>query len=270
MGLQNAGARNYLGTGQTQSGFAIGTILLAVVLIGAIVSAIAIASRGSSNDANLEKRRLDYLLARQQLTDLQMNFERFIATGANPADLIANIYDADGNPTPCSSQPNCIGNFPFPKAFLAEPSGATAGSVIRPVWHIQHFVRINTDPSGNTKTVVYSEDLTLEACVYINQQLNGGGADYIEFDPPVVGTSFTSFTGFNQGDPVQVAPATPQDRQRLIMTRLEFFGEGWINQGMLDARSWTAGCYRQGAFNGWSPYGQDIEDPIYRFVGILN
>ena len=161
MGLHNASARKYLGTGQTQRGFAIGTILLAVVLIGAIVSAIAIASRGSSNDANLEKRRLDYLLARQQLTDLQMNFERFMATGANPGSLIANIYDADGNPTPCSSQSNCIGSFPFPKTFLAPGS--------RPVWHVQHYVQVNS--AGNNKTLVYSEDLTIDACLYINQQI---------------------------------------------------------------------------------------------------
>lgn len=68
-------------SGKKQRGFAIGTILLAVILIAAIVSAIVVASRGSGGDAERERARLIAANLLQQTIDLRQTYQQFINEG---------------------------------------------------------------------------------------------------------------------------------------------------------------------------------------------
>ncbi len=98
-----------------RQGFAIGTILLAVVLIAAIVSAIAIASRGSSQDAELERARLTASILLSQATDLSLAASRMVSSGVARTELmlqtpLINSY-APGFPSlisRCTNEPACI------------------------------------------------------------------------------------------------------------------------------------------------------------------
>jgi len=83
----------------SQSGFAIGTILLAVVLIAAIVSAIAIASRGSSSQSNREGARVQASTILQQGINLKQGFDRMSGTGTLAANVVLSDSDtAAGGP----------------------------------------------------------------------------------------------------------------------------------------------------------------------------
>jgi type II secretory pathway pseudopilin PulG len=73
-----------------QSGFAIGTILLAVVLIAAIVSAIAIASRGSTQQGNREQARVNATTIMNQGINYQNAFNRIVANGTLPETIVAS------------------------------------------------------------------------------------------------------------------------------------------------------------------------------------
>jgi hypothetical protein len=80
-----------------RSGFAIGTILLAVVLIAALVSALAIASRGSSNTSGREKARIAAATTINTAYTLKQNIERLLAQGIDANSLF--MAEISGNPT---------------------------------------------------------------------------------------------------------------------------------------------------------------------------
>ncbi|MGE0252245.1 MAG: hypothetical protein AB7G80_06305 [Dongiaceae bacterium] len=82
----------------SQSGFAIGTILLAVVLIAAIVSAIAIASRGTQTQGNREQTRVNASTVISQGINLSNAFQRLIGTGATTDTISATSADAGTAP----------------------------------------------------------------------------------------------------------------------------------------------------------------------------
>jgi hypothetical protein len=87
-------SRNH--SANSRAGFAIGTILLAVVLIAAIVSAIALASRDSVGSGEREKSRLLQALTTQQIVDMNVKAASLLSTGNGPtvntADLIGAGY----------------------------------------------------------------------------------------------------------------------------------------------------------------------------------
>lgn len=105
-----------------QSGFAIGTVLLAVILIAAIVTAMAIASRGNSQNIQSEQDRLMASNMLQQVNNLNVEYTRLITNGYSPTAVTLGTnaavpgYDLyAGNPngvtggTDCdSSNANCI------------------------------------------------------------------------------------------------------------------------------------------------------------------
>lgn len=73
-----------------QSGFAIGTILLAVILIAAIVSAIAVSSRGSVGNANRERATIDQAAMQTTMISIDQGVERMIASGEDGASIDVN------------------------------------------------------------------------------------------------------------------------------------------------------------------------------------
>jgi hypothetical protein len=81
-----------------QRGFAIGTVLLAVVLIAAIVSAIAIASRGNSEQGQREKDRLLASVLIQQGIDISQAYVRLIRDGYS-RDEVTLTAQFDGKNT---------------------------------------------------------------------------------------------------------------------------------------------------------------------------
>lgn len=112
-----------------RSGFAIGTILLAVVLLAAIVSALVVASRGSNLQAEAERNRLDSSFLAQAATNLSMGLDRARAAGQNLRELrfgynigVTNDVTSDDPETrrlarecgniqgmlqPCTNEDNC-------------------------------------------------------------------------------------------------------------------------------------------------------------------
>lgn len=92
----------------TKKGFAIGTILLAVILIAAVVSAIAVASRGSGTQSEREKSRLAASAIIGQATAYKAALDRVIATGTHRTQLVLHTYSASYNATTDASfLPDC-------------------------------------------------------------------------------------------------------------------------------------------------------------------
>ena len=82
-------------------GFAIGSILVAVILIAAITSAVAYASRGPTTDANRERNSLNASTLIHQATTIQSAIARRVAGGNNTAinsinDLVQEGYVSAG------------------------------------------------------------------------------------------------------------------------------------------------------------------------------
>ena len=114
------------------SGFAIGTILLAVILIGVIVSAIAMASRNSDLSARAEQNRLDASSMIDRSYQLNLGLNRLEASGqdlrqitfgnnigivnggSNPSPemqrLEAECGSMQGILSPCTNEANCAWN----------------------------------------------------------------------------------------------------------------------------------------------------------------
>lgn len=75
-----------------QQGFAVGTILLVVVLMAAIVGAIAMGSRSSTGDASTQTAKVNASSVIQQGINLKSSFDIMIAKGAKTIDQIT--FDA--------------------------------------------------------------------------------------------------------------------------------------------------------------------------------
>lgn len=80
-----------------EQGFAIGTILLAVVLIAAIVSAISAASRGSSSTQNREGARIQASALINQSLNLKSGFDRLTTIGVNRFSIVMAGDDRDND-----------------------------------------------------------------------------------------------------------------------------------------------------------------------------
>jgi hypothetical protein len=80
---------------QNQRGFAIGTVLLAVVLIAAIVSAMAVASRGSISSGDAEKAKVASSMVIMQYTEMNTYFDRYNASYSSNTDAdTSNLVQA--------------------------------------------------------------------------------------------------------------------------------------------------------------------------------
>lgn len=105
------------------SGFAIGTILLAVVLIAAIVSAIAVASRGSVASGDAEQARINATTLVNAAIQFDQAFDRATASGMDIRQLtfgtpvFYNVtFDPDSTDcwanqfsnNTCNNTPNCF------------------------------------------------------------------------------------------------------------------------------------------------------------------
>ncbi len=174
-----------------QSGFAIGTILLAVILIAAIVSAIAIASRGSSTQSGREQARVQASTLLQQGANLRSGFERMVANGndrgsitasADGADQAANCTNAAvTNPNPANAV-NCLYHTTEGGTTVQQISSAAmdpaGGNMTR--YYLIRGVILSGVGNGNN-IVVALGDLRLDVCRQINNQVNGM---LVTADPP--------------------------------------------------------------------------------------
>lgn len=79
---------------KSQRGFAIGTILLAVVLIAAIVSAVAVASRGSLSNADKEKGVLARSMVINEYTQVNAKFDSYAATSSESTASTTHLINA--------------------------------------------------------------------------------------------------------------------------------------------------------------------------------
>ncbi|TAH32309.1 MAG: hypothetical protein EYC62_09255 [Alphaproteobacteria bacterium] len=183
-----------------QSGFAIGTILLAVILIAAIVSAIAIASRGSSTQSGREQARVQASTLLQQGANLRSGFERMVANGTDKTSITANAANDQLN--------NCDNNnFPANTTCLYHTTegGTTVQQVSTQAFHTAnannfsryHLLRsVNVTGVGTftggastgASAVMVIGDLKLDVCRQINNQVNGM---LLTANPPLLVTATT-------------------------------------------------------------------------------
>lgn len=177
-----------------QSGFAIGTILLAVVLIAAIVSAIAIASRGSQTQGNQERARVNASTLISQGINFANGFQRLTVGGTlvneitfNNAAAIADT-NAGANCTPEGGTPAGTVSRTTPvRVFQCIYGAAGTGSAITPPRQVfrnnalpavgfrmnRAALNINGQTAAASSTVLYTHNLTRETCQQINNQVNG-------------------------------------------------------------------------------------------------
>ena len=192
-------------------GFAIGTILLAVVLIAAIVSAIAIASRGSQSQSDNERMRIDATALVNAAIQYQQAFSRAASTGFNmqqitfgtPVTLNENF---DPDTTPCwinqtsyiqctASNPNCFfGADRFMNAPPTIPPSAFCNIPPESPGLIPQF-QLRTNASiagiGNNLTLVFITGIQERLCRHINSLVMNRP---VNFPPPEsASTWFVSF-----------------------------------------------------------------------------
>ncbi len=171
-----------------QSGFAIGTILLAVVLIAAIVSAIAIASRGTQSQGGREQARVNATTLVQQGINLKQGFDRMIATTLNDAvnrNTISLTVDANGinagtavcNTNNAAGRANSVCLYDNPNGGAAEqnpPANAfAAGGPTDARYKLRHNVTLFNLGTGAGHSVIYAGNVSLPVCRQINALSNG-------------------------------------------------------------------------------------------------
>jgi len=147
----------------SESGFAIGTILLAVILIAAITSAITIASRGNTPNASREEASLKASTLLHEAIKLSQAFDCATSNGYNPAEI---IVARPGNPNElCTNEPNCL-----------FATNCATGLNINPAMfdgspRFGYLPEVNL---GSVKVpVFYVEDVSFEVCKALNTSLTG-------------------------------------------------------------------------------------------------
>lgn len=188
-------------TSNRQSGFAIGTILLAVVLIAAIVSAIAIASRGSQSQGNREQARVNASTVVSQGINLRNGFERLVGGGAQIATItasdaatIANTnLDAAGNCTTPTVDRGAAGVFEClygeggataqtaPRAAFTTSTGAQKTFTDNRYFFSRNVTGFN---GGRTTAIMYMSDVSRIVCQQLNNIVNGAS---LNANPPAAG-----------------------------------------------------------------------------------
>ncbi len=235
-----------------QSGFAIGTILLAVVLIAAIVSAIAIASRGTSGQQNREQARVQASTLLQQAVNLRSGFERLnangvpirsismagdgatpsVTTNASQADSCADsvgsvvcLYDTDDGGAAIQSPPR--------QAFRAP------GGPMNNRWMLAHEIDVGDTASAlNGNTVILVGNVNRAVCQQINNLVHGLAFSDAD-NPPVFVASGPDTTGSN------LEPAAPGDG---TATPFETFADDELEMELTQisatttSSAWVEGC----------------------------
>lgn len=239
-------------TTNRQSGFAIGTILLAVILIAAIVSAIAIASRGSSTQSGREQARVQASTLLQQGANLRSGFERMVANGndrmtitasANAGDQAANCTNAAITaPLEGGTAINCLYHTQNGGTTVQQVSTAAMqiGAANLTRYHLLRRVTLTGVGNGANNIVMAIGDLRLDVCRQINNQVNGM---LVTADPPLLTTATTmaAFTGLSEAVGVDMSITVPAAANFVSGTALQNWPEGCVQLeagGADDARTY--------------------------------
>ncbi|MGD9650520.1 MAG: hypothetical protein AB7U41_07025 [Dongiaceae bacterium] len=189
-------------TCKSQSGFAIGTILLAVVLIAAIVSAIAIASRGTTNQSGREQSRINATTVIQQGINLKQGYDRLMANGIDRTNIVIGAPAATPGTTVgtnAAGTVNCTGATAPNVCLFDNPNGGTATQV-PPQQAVELGAANNPNPLrykrmagvtvpgiGSTvgnDIVIYLTDISRQVCQQINN-VSSGNLIPSNANPPV-------------------------------------------------------------------------------------
>jgi type II secretory pathway pseudopilin PulG len=226
------------------SGFAIGTILLAVVLIAAIVSAIAIATRGSQTDANRETARINASIIVHATSEYLQAFSRAAAQGTNLNSLTfgtPSLYSNSVNVPGCNqwfySNQNCANTDPNcfygPDGFMTAPPTLPASifcNVPPAAPNLTPQFQLRTDIDlrgvGNNLVGIVLGGIDNLTCRYLNQITMNR---LMDLPPP------TSLTGWH----LSWLPVGEENREMRIGTNANpnFSIEPGIMDGIL------AGCF---------------------------
>jgi hypothetical protein len=174
--------RDLLSRSRSRDGFAIGVILLAVVLIAAIISAIALASRGSFVMGDKEKNFLLAQTITNQATNYKAAYDRLRNNGATQADIYThnqiNPFYASraGWVTSCttSTSGNCLFDTANGGALLPAPHDvfAPANQSYMQDWMLWRITNVGGANAAlsNRLTVLILHDIKLEICTILNNQ----------------------------------------------------------------------------------------------------
>lgn len=217
----------------TTQGFAIGTILLAVILIAAIVSAVAIASRGTSSSSTREKDRLAAATLAQQSVSISQGIQRMLASGVAPENIVGSFnftagsnnsygllnYINDDNIIPCTADVRgrtCLYTATAAPSFsqsMFDDKGSN--SIIAKTWLLYYADFQIQDTGRNFRTfIAVMGDVTDGICRNFNNIINGAALNQSPprvtamFDYPnkFMTSSTDQFTGaFGANGPVQVS-----------------------------------------------------------------
>ncbi len=201
----------YRYTKNSASGFAIGTILLAVILIAAIVTGMAISSRSVLMGPRREDTRVIASSLINEATNLKTAIDRFVMNGVRrdrvllgiPSGypgagsyglswgLIKNCNEFTPMPSDCLYNPQNYGYATPPNlpdtAFLRE-SGTNA--LIKSPWGYWNVTSYTDHPEmAGRASMIATRSLRKEICQHVNNLLNGTP---ITAEPENAGLSFTS------------------------------------------------------------------------------
>lgn len=156
-------AGKYFGAHKRNSGFAIGMILLVIVLIGAIVGAIAVASRSSNTNASGETAKIQASALLQQGINLRSGYDLMLARGADAGAISWDTSSPNGLFHPTDG--GAVKQTPPSEAIVASADA---------VWKYKKVVSLmGVGIDGNDDYVGVVANVKLKHCQYINHILYG-------------------------------------------------------------------------------------------------
>lgn len=152
-----------------QSGFAIGMILLVIVLIGAIVGAIAVSSKSTSSSGAGESAKVQSAALMQQGINLKNGFDVMTGRGVDAGSILWDVSASFGLFNPADGA--LPTQSPTPDVFSALASDTKQ-------WVYKKDVSLmNVGTSSVADYVAVVPDISLRHCRYINSMLYGDALD---------------------------------------------------------------------------------------------
>lgn len=161
-----------------QSGFAIGAILLAVVLIAAVVGAISAGSSGSSTVSNREKDRLLASALVAQSVDIGNTIALVTSQTALPIEAIDNTADCSGGADTCYALFSPVDGMNEPRVpdqLIVANTGGVYNN--KGEWIYRDDVRFQTNGGTDVGTasddvVIFVKGLSDNVCSQLNNIVN--------------------------------------------------------------------------------------------------
>ena len=146
-----------------QRGMGASIILFTIALIVLVGAALAYASRGNPNAANVQGGKVYASVLLKQSADYHDAYSRFIFDGGNAANMTFNGAVTANELFNPSTQ---YGNYQAPPPQSVIPPAT-------PTWLYKNGARVPSVGSGTSGSLIYVLNVTSDACNEVNRQLYG-------------------------------------------------------------------------------------------------